>query len=115
MTNGPVEGAFSVYADFPSYKSGDIIVIQYSVVMTIVEMLHVTLNVVLFFDLMCCLGDPLGGVCTFKKGRFQEFFSLIICSLIYACIKYQLHIVVNFVGSHTDNIWFKNYCFVVEQ
>ena len=22
MTNGPVEGAFTVYADFPSYKSG---------------------------------------------------------------------------------------------
>ena len=23
MTNGPVEGAFTVYADFPSYKSGE--------------------------------------------------------------------------------------------
>ena len=23
MTNGPVEGAFSVYSDFPSYKSGN--------------------------------------------------------------------------------------------
>jgi cathepsin B len=22
MTNGPVEGAFTVYADFPSYKNG---------------------------------------------------------------------------------------------
>lgn len=22
MTNGPVEGAFSVYADFPTYTSG---------------------------------------------------------------------------------------------
>ena len=22
MTNGPVEGAFTVYADFPTYKSG---------------------------------------------------------------------------------------------
>lgn len=22
MTNGPVEGAFTVYSDFPSYKSG---------------------------------------------------------------------------------------------
>ena len=24
MTNGPVEGAFSVYADFPTYKSGTV-------------------------------------------------------------------------------------------
>ena len=23
MTYGPVEGAFTVYADFPSYKSGE--------------------------------------------------------------------------------------------
>ena len=23
MTNGPVEGSFTVYADFPSYKSGE--------------------------------------------------------------------------------------------
>lgn len=23
MTNGPVEGAFTVYADFPSYRSGE--------------------------------------------------------------------------------------------
>lgn len=23
MTNGPVEGAFTVYADFPQYKSGE--------------------------------------------------------------------------------------------
>ena len=23
MTNGPVEGAFTVYSDFPSYKSGE--------------------------------------------------------------------------------------------
>lgn len=23
MTHGPVEGAFTVYADFPSYKSGE--------------------------------------------------------------------------------------------
>lgn len=23
MTNGPVEGAFTVYADFPTYKSGN--------------------------------------------------------------------------------------------
>ena len=24
MTNGPVEGAFTVYADFPTYKSGEL-------------------------------------------------------------------------------------------
>lgn len=23
MTNGPVEGAFTVYADFPTYRSGE--------------------------------------------------------------------------------------------
>lgn len=24
MTNGPVEGAFTVYSDFPNYKSGNL-------------------------------------------------------------------------------------------
>ena len=29
MTNGPVEGAFTVFADFPTYKSGDYTCIFY--------------------------------------------------------------------------------------
>ena len=30
MTNGPVEGAFTVYADFPQYKSGKTLLIHES-------------------------------------------------------------------------------------
>lgn len=28
MTNGPVEAAFTVYADFPSYKSGNFLTVN---------------------------------------------------------------------------------------